>query len=395
MDTTEIISALIVFVITSAILYFFKQKQLYLSLTNLYSNSTISDEGSICQFIIYNQGNSIEENIRIELNPNLQISLLSSDSSILQFENNVISINLLHKKSKASCMLLVENDQPLSLNEIQSFYSKETKGKSFNNTQNIPTNAGSTAIIFASLILFASFIWNLDSIYKFFEDKYLHHKYSYLYNIGWSNLNDYFGSDLERKSYTQNEFPVKFISCQPDENDSTIVTYVFEVYNKTTNDLEVRIENPNYSLDQWKKDLDEYANKPRIKKIILTPEQQKEEEEDNIKIKSYEKEIKKAKKVLDNPKQYTQELFEKAQLVYQLYQNKISLTHLFAIPRKTSSVSRTLFPVSRFLDVKVTPLSKAELRFTTKLSLNNENLQFSMNWMKKHIFNIKYAIPNK
>ena len=129
LNTTQIISTIIAFIITSAIVYFFKQRQLYLSLTNLYSNSTISNKGSIGQFIIYNQGNSVEENIRIELNPNIQVLLLSTDSSILQFEKNVISIELLHKKSKVSCMLLVENDQPLSVNEIQSFYSKETKDR--------------------------------------------------------------------------------------------------------------------------------------------------------------------------------------------------------------------------------------------------------------------------
>lgn len=400
MNTTQIISTVIAFVITSIIVYFFKQRQLYLALTGLYSNSTISEKSSIFQLTIYNQGNSVEEDIKIELNPNIPISLLSSDNSMLKYENNTISINLLHKKSRTSCMLLVENDNSLALTDIQSFYSKNIKGSSFksNDANNVPPNAGNVAIVFGTIIFFLVCLFNLDSAIQFVQDKYSHSKYSYLYSIGWSNLDRYSGSDLEKKSYTQNEFPVKFISRQLDENDSTIVTYVFEVYNKTTNDLEVRVENPNYSSGQWEKDLDEYGKKPRIEKIILTPEQQKEEEEDNIKIKSYEKEIKKAKKVIDNPKQYTKESFEKAQLAYQLYQNKISLTHLFAIPRKTSSVSRAsfpLFPVSCFLDVKVAPLTKAELKFTTKLLPNNENLEFDMTWMKERIFNIKYTISNK
>ena len=99
-------------------------------------------------------------------------------------------------------MLLVESDQPLSLNEIQSFYSKETKGKSFSSPNVIPDNAGSVAISYGIVAFIIICGINLPRTIEFFHDKYLHNKYSYLYSIGWSNLNNYFvaiSEDLDTK----------------------------------------------------------------------------------------------------------------------------------------------------------------------------------------------------
>lgn len=389
MNFTQIISALVVFIITSIIAYLFKKRQLYLALTNLYSNSTISDKGTICQLTIYNRGNSVEEDITIELNPNIPISLLSTDSSMLTHENsnNTISMSLLHKKSKASCMLLVENDSSLTLSDIQSFYSKDTKGIHFksDNPNSNPPSLDHFAILLGVIAFVAIGFINLDSTVKFFENKYLNSKYSYLYSIGWSNLNRYSGTDLEEKSYTEKEFPIKFVDRKIDENDSTVVTYTFEIFNKTTEELEVTVNNPNYSQEQYKKDFNNYIQKPVHN--IITPKQKKEKAE----IQKLEADLKQVQKVLKNSQECNQNDVEKLGLTYELLATKIALKSIFL--ESSMVVSRKPFNKDMYLKVSVQPLSKAELKFTTKLS-SHENLKFHMNWLNEFIYDIKYT-PQK
>ena len=128
-------------------------------------------------------------------------------------------------------------------------------------------------------------------------------------------------------------------------------------------------------------------------KLLL--EQQKKIEASNIRIKSFEKELKKAQEVLDHPKQYSQETLEKAALASSLFRHKISLEKILSIYNvDTSTLIKKPFPVSTHSNIQVKPLLKAELKLTTKLS-SNENLEFSMKWLESYIYGINYTIPSK
>lgn len=234
-----IIGGLLLFVLTSVVMYFYKAKQLYVVAIQLYNRSFLSDKGTITEIIIYNQGNGVEENIKLKLVPELKIDVLASSSDDVNLmDNNVFHITRLHAKSQVSLQLLVENGL-LTNEEIVEISSDTHVGKKCLSKESVPLNYGNVATQIASIITLISLcIFLLINRFALVE-LYGKYKYSSLYKDGWNNLYYYIGSDLS-KSYSSEEFPIRYIS-QSDENNYTVLK--FEAINKSALPINIHISN--------------------------------------------------------------------------------------------------------------------------------------------------------
>lgn len=77
----KITIGLVLFTVTSIIAYLFRMRQLYVVVPKLFRHSQISNEGSLCELLVYNKGNQVEEDIQVSLDPELKGELLASSSS--------------------------------------------------------------------------------------------------------------------------------------------------------------------------------------------------------------------------------------------------------------------------------------------------------------------------
>jgi len=109
----ELILKILITVISSLVMifltYIFKRRQLYIATENLYRTSEISNKGILCEISIFNRGRQIEEDIKVSLDNSLKYELLAFNDSNMSLDENIIKIDRLHKKSKVSVLLLVEN----------------------------------------------------------------------------------------------------------------------------------------------------------------------------------------------------------------------------------------------------------------------------------------------
>lgn len=223
----KIVAALLVFIITSVLAYLFRMRQLYVLTPKLYKHAPISTNGSLCEIIVFNKGNQVEENIKINLDPDLKAELLASSSADIRLSGSIIEIDRLHKNTEASAILMVEHGF-LNSTRITSFSSKGTKGNICSSKSSVYPNFAKMFSISVLVIgfLIASFTAYDKKIYDRFKDAYVEYKLNYLYQQGWSRLTEYYGSDLS-KSYTEKEFPVRLIK-KISNNEAE-----FEVINKT------------------------------------------------------------------------------------------------------------------------------------------------------------------
>jgi hypothetical protein len=149
--------------------------------------------------------------------------------------------------------------------------------------------------------------------------------------------------------------------------------------------LEITVTNQNYSQEQWLKDLDSYRRKPVEK--ILTPKQKKAKAE----IKKLESDLKEVQKTLDNPNGCDKDNLEKLILKHNFLAADITLKKIFLDNSMSLSESDKSFNVSRRSSITVPPLTKTEIKFTTRLT-SNENLEFTINWLGEFIYGIGYQI---
>ncbi len=210
-------------------------RQLYAVSPKLFKVTPISQNGSLCEVVIFNRGNQLEEEISMDLDPELKLELLASDSSDLKLSQSTLSINRLHKGEGISALLLVE-DGVLDYSKLIKLTSKSTIGKIFKKTEEVPPNY---AKLFLGIILFLSIfpamIYGIKG-YELYTSYRAKTELKNLYDAGWINLSKYYSSDL-MKSYSKQEFPVKYI-----ETDKKASKITFEVYNKTAIPLKVTID---------------------------------------------------------------------------------------------------------------------------------------------------------
>ncbi|WP_375194053.1 hypothetical protein [Marinobacter sp.] len=231
----KIVAGLILFIVTSVVAYLFKMRQLYVATPKLYKSTAISKDGSLCEIIIYNRGNQAEEDITASLDPDLNAELLASNSSDLTLEKSHIKINRLHKGQEASAILLIENGI-LDPSKVISISSKGTQGKTYQKIEEVPPNFALTFLLLA--VIFGAIpgvIYGFKA-YESLSNAYAEHQLKSIHELGWSNLGNYYDSEL-KESYSNQEFPVRLVenNQKPNKND----TLTFELYNKTAVPMEV------------------------------------------------------------------------------------------------------------------------------------------------------------
>jgi len=233
----KILIGFLIFVITSIIAYLFRMRQLYVSSPKLFRHAHISSSGSLSELIVYNKGNQVEEDILVELDPELKGELLASSSSNVSFEKSIMKIERLHKGEKTSAILLIDNGM-LDSTKIISVSSKGTKGRVIKEASDIPPNFAKTFILFIFFICIFPGVKYAQKAYKTINNQYVEYRLKSIVDLGWSNLSKYYQSDLSM-SYSNQEFPIRFIGPQVSENNTSML--VFEAYNKTASPLEVMV----------------------------------------------------------------------------------------------------------------------------------------------------------
>lgn len=238
MDNIEkIVVGLVLFVVTSVVAYLFRMRQLYVVTPKLFRHAPISQSGSLCELIVYNKGNQVEEDIQVSLDPDIKAELLASSATGIKLTGSMLDIERLHKGSEASMMLLVENGV-LDSSKIMSISSKGTKGRVCKKVNDIPPNF---AWYFLSLTLAIGIFPGLyygSKAYSALNAAYVEYKLQLPYKSGWANLSTYYSSDL-RQSYSNQEFPVRFVGRQIDKAKN--VTLTFDVFNKTAIPLTIYV----------------------------------------------------------------------------------------------------------------------------------------------------------
>jgi len=235
LDTLEkILIAVFCFVITSVLGYLFRMRQLYIVVPKLYKHALIAGKGSLCEIIIYNKGKQVEEDIRVEIDPDLKCELIAASSNEMEFERSVIKLPRMHKGSENSAILMVENGI-LDFSKIMSISSKNAKGRPIKLIDNVPVNYanGFLGIILAMSILPSMYYG--EKFYRFMDDKYMVSKMSGVFSLGWTDIHNYYGSDL-RKSYSDREFPIAFEGFS---DDGKIRKVTFQLFNKTAVSMNV------------------------------------------------------------------------------------------------------------------------------------------------------------
>lgn len=231
----RVIIGLVLFVATSIVAYLFRMRQLYAATPKLFRHAPISKDGSLCELIVYNRGNQVEENIQVDLDPELKGELLASSSSDITLEGATLKIERLHKGCEASVMLLIENGL-LDVTRIVSVSSKGTKGTVVKKVADVPPNFAKAFLIGSLLVGFVPALIYGTKAYEQLRSEYVEYRLQAAYQVGWSNLSSYYGSDI-RQSYSNQEFPIRFIRQQID--GSKRPTLIFEVYNKTASPMRV------------------------------------------------------------------------------------------------------------------------------------------------------------
>lgn len=231
----KIIAGFLLFAITSVVAYLFRMRQLYVAMPKLYRHASISKDGSLCELIIFNKGHQVEENIQVEIAPELKAELLASSSTDISFEGSTMKIERLHKGCEASVIFLVENGL-LDPTKISSVTSKSTKGVVCKKVAEVPPNY---AILFLSFVFAIGILPGMfygEKLYGKLRSAYVEFRLSAIHEQGWKSLSKYYGSDL-RESYSNQEFPVRFIEKRTDPKKGREA--YFEAYNKTAVPLTV------------------------------------------------------------------------------------------------------------------------------------------------------------
>lgn len=228
----KILTGVLLFTITSVLGYLFKMHQLYVAAPTLFKRTEVSANGSVCQILIFNRGNHVEEEISVSIDPSLKVELLASDAAGLSLISNTLRIDRLHKGKLASALVLIENGT-FDDTKISSVTSKATVGKivSF---AHVPPNFAKLFLAMVALLAFFPGVIGVFSLYDYLSTDYVEYRLKSQYEQGWHNLIGYSGSEL-RKSYGNQEFPVSFKSI---DRSGPRLKAIFEVYNKTAIPLE-------------------------------------------------------------------------------------------------------------------------------------------------------------
>jgi len=246
MDSIEKIAiAVIIFTITSVLAYLFKLRQLYLVVPKLYKHAPVTDKGALCEIVIINRGSQVEEDISVDLVPDLDYTLIAGSSSELELTGTTIKIRRIHKKSEESAILLVEKGN-FDVSKIISISSKATKGKIFKRITEVPPNAASMFLLLACSIGFLPGMIYGGKLFTYANNYWTQYSYSQQSELGWGGLENYSSSNTS-ESYSKTEFPVRLLKKEKIKDKWN---FTYEAYNKTALPLTVYTDQKKIGSDK-------------------------------------------------------------------------------------------------------------------------------------------------
>lgn len=179
----KVVVGLVLFVATSIVAYLFRMRQLYAAAPKLFRHAPISKNGSLCELIVYNRGNQVEEDIKVDLDPELKGELLASSSSDITLEGATMKIERLHKGCEASAMLLIENGF-FDATKIISVSSKGTKGTVLKKVTDVPPNFAKAFLVGFLLVGFLPALVYGTRTYENLQGEYVAYKLQAAYQLG-------------------------------------------------------------------------------------------------------------------------------------------------------------------------------------------------------------------
>jgi hypothetical protein len=248
----RVLVGVVLFTITSIVAYLFRMRQLYIVSAKLFRHAPISKSGSLCELIIYNKGNQVEEEIQVELDPEISAELLASSSGDITLEGSIMKIERLHKGSEASAMLLIEN-VVFERSRIMAFSSKATKGKVLKKISDVPPNLAKAFLFTVMYVGVLPAGYYGIQLYEELSARYVGFRLEDVSKRGWSGLSKYYDSQI-RHSYGDQEFPVRFIRREAGEHGEAKL--LFEVYNKLAVPMRVtadRADSPAGDVEYFEK----------------------------------------------------------------------------------------------------------------------------------------------
>lgn len=229
MDLIEKIAiALLIFAATSFLAYLFKLRQLYVVVPKLYKHAPVTNKGALCEIIVINRGSQVEEEVSVDLVPDLSYTLIAGSSSELELIGTAIKVRRIHKKSEESAILLVE-DGTFDVSKIISVSSKATKGKIHKRITDVPPNAAGMFLLLVFAIGFLPGLIYGHKLFTFTNNYLAQYRYSQQSKLGWNGLENYSASNIS-ESYSKSEFPVRLLNKEKTDGKWN---FTYEGYNKT------------------------------------------------------------------------------------------------------------------------------------------------------------------
>jgi len=241
----EIFVGLVVTILGTILIYFYKKRQLYAVIPKMYEFSYFSDNGTVCELKFFNKGINIEEEILLEINADKKLELLSASTSSIILSENKIKIPRLFSDTEASMILSID-DGRLSSKDLISITSKNIKGKIYNDVLEVPPSSRSVIYwLLAISLLVSIFYFNLpDKIINYFNSSKTElinttsKVNTELISKGWSSLNRYYSSELS-DSYSDEEFPIRFVSMK---QNGKLIKVTYEIINKSALPINVTVQ---------------------------------------------------------------------------------------------------------------------------------------------------------
>ena len=241
--------------VSSLIAWLYHIRQLYATAPALFQKASIHKGEPVYELVVSNRGNQVEENVEVELDPAIEAEVVATNMPGVTLDGSVIRVERIHRKQAVTLLLRI-NGKDFDSSKILSVSSDDTKGKICRAPGDIPFNYGMTALFAALLISIFPMAYYAWQLVGYVEEKVDEEKLEPVSRAGWSHLEAYRGSDL-RKSYSDNEFPVRFVAMKRKADDEAAslshglendrarldgekgVLLNYEINNKTATDLGV------------------------------------------------------------------------------------------------------------------------------------------------------------
>ena len=141
--------------ITAALIWFASQRRLYVVVPKLFAHSSLASKGRTIELTIINRGYRSEEDIRIELDPNLNYEQIASTDPAVKLTDSAVQIERIPANDEVTVLILAERGR-FGKKSIAKISSKECKGTVVEKLENVPPSIGALvgSTFSASIVLF-------------------------------------------------------------------------------------------------------------------------------------------------------------------------------------------------------------------------------------------------